>query len=155
MSLNSYTFTRPAARRRMEKILQLLANAPDGLTRLELAAATAISDRCMKAYLAALRGSRDDMSRKVRVRSWRRQLGVGGYHEAVFGLGAEPDARRPRPESQATRVARYRAKLKRERPEDYHQLLERQRRQRALEKASKPRRDPAAIALFGQAGSCT
>lgn len=151
MANAQYKFNPPVTVRRMTRILELLAQNPKGLTRLELAAATAVGDRSMKSYLAALRGQMDGHERRIRVRTWRRQYGTGGMYEAVFVLGAGPDAKHPKPLSNSARVKRYRARLKRERVEVYEDQLAHQRRKRA--QARPARRDRMVAALFGPPGA--
>lgn len=144
-----YRFTRPATRRRLARILELLHEHPQGLTRLQLAEMTSINDRAMKRYLGALRGQLEGMPRQIRVREWRRQLGVGGHYVAVFAIGVRPDTSKPTPEPGREATARYRKNLLREKPDQYVAML---MRRRAIAAAKRPpRRDVAAVAIFGAA----
>lgn len=143
-----YSFTTRGTRRRIARIVDILASSPEGLTRAELAQAVAITDRALKEYLRALRGDWG-MPRQVRVVAWRRKLGTGGggNHEAVFALGAEPDAAKPPSQRHSEAQRLYWRRLKSEQPDEHLRRLLLKRAQRALQRPA--RRDRAAAALFG------
>lgn len=104
------TFTYAASRRRLERIVKLLEQCPEGMTSTQLAGATAIGSASLYRYLEELGGA-GDTPRQVRVCAWNRQLGKQGNFEAVYAAGTEPDEPRPEPLTSAERSRRYRAGL--------------------------------------------
>lgn len=106
------TFIYETSKLRLQRIVELLKDNPEGLTRSQLAYATEIGSIALYCYLKKLAGD-DIAKRQIRIGAWNRQLGKQGNFEAVYFAGDEPDAPRPPPLTPAERARRHRASRKR------------------------------------------
>jgi predicted DNA-binding transcriptional regulator AlpA len=102
------TFIYETSVRRLEQIVQLLEENPQGLTRMQLAAFTEIGAAAIYSYLKKLHSA----PRRVRVGAWNRQLGRQGNFEPVYFAGIDPDEPKPAPLTPAERGRRYRQSLR-------------------------------------------
>lgn len=141
-----YAFTKPAALKKIARIIELLTAKP--MTVFELAEAVSLSVRTLVAYLSYLRGdTRSDGlrgPRRVRLCEWRAR--EDGHYDVLYAVGTKPDAKRPAKRDAAERRRDKRNLLALHDPDE---LLRRRRARQA--KRRKPRRDPMITAFFGAA----
>lgn len=139
-----YAWVKPAALKKLARILEMLAAAPR--TSNEIAAALPLSRRTCDAYLAHLRGEVPSPfgppRRQVRIAEWR--LLENGRFAALYGIGAKRDKRRPAARTVTERRRDIRNRLRLNDPDE---LLRRRKTRQAGRR--KPRRDPMIAALFG------
>jgi hypothetical protein len=86
----------------------------------------------------------------VYVARWDR-FSVMGRYTRIWAIGAEKDAVKPTPPTQAVRERRRMKRMKLDDPDRYEQRLARRRVQRADRAGTLVRRDPIIEALFGSA----
>lgn len=132
--------------RREARLQAILRELEDGAKPMaELAAAIAITQRCIRPHLARLR-----YEQKIHIGYWVRNFINAGAPTPYFRLGKGKDAPFPEPLDNATKLKRARDKLKKDMDAyDAHlareRILDRERRGQLV------RRDPLVEALFGKA----
>lgn len=114
----------------ISRILEVLAESPRRVR--ELAQRIHLDRRHIRRVLGILQKRSE-----VHIVRWDRDEPTN-YPVSVWGLGNAPDAKKPRASS-VLRARRYRAKLRRERPEEHMRRLKRKRAARL-----RPKRDIAA-----------
>jgi predicted ArsR family transcriptional regulator len=124
----------PRSRLTVERILAALCERP--LSKHGIGDAVGIHPDYALAYMKALikRG-------EVRIAGWAKER--NNYPTPLYGLGGGPPARKPR-RTESQRAKQYRAKLRKERPDEYMRRILMQRAKRM-----KPRRDIAASWIGG------
>jgi len=139
----SYAFNKPAALKKLARILEMLA-VPTTVYRV--AEALPLCKRTTTAYLAYLRGIPSENNptppRRIRIAGW--EMSDTGHYMALYQVGSRPDE--PHPPARTT-TQRRRDIRKRLRQTDPDELLRRREIRQA--KRRKPRRDPMIAALFG------
>jgi hypothetical protein len=107
------SFVYAAATRRLDRIVALLEQAPEGMTRQQLAKATSITYGAIGLYLNELGGT-ETAPRRIRIGRWVRQLGNRGNFTPFFFAGDAGDEQRPAALTNAQRTKRYRMKQRKE-----------------------------------------
>lgn len=120
----------PRSQHTITRIYEVLVDAP--MRTRTLAQTIHMDPRHVRRVLGLLQARGE-----AHIARWGRDEG-NNYPVAEWGLGDKPDAKKPRVSS-ATKARRYRAKLKRERPDEYLRRLKKQRAARL-----RPQRDIAA-----------
>ena len=133
--MNKMAFVRPAAQKKIERLLAMLAKP---MTIHDIAEALPLSKRNALAYVAHLREQR-----LVRIAKWTRDIEQSGrmYPRPLYQVGDKPDAPKPAAMTEPEKKARAWALIKAD-PERHYQHTLRKRRERADRKG--PRRDIAA-----------
>jgi predicted ArsR family transcriptional regulator len=136
--LSGMRFTRQHTQQRLDHIEALLRERP--MSARELAAVVHLSHKTVQQYLAHL-------APQIRIARWERAS--AGRPTRFFSWGADKDARPPEPFTTTAKNRRYRRRTEIERPEVLEARAAAARIRRA--EAIQPRRDPAVVALFGEA----
>lgn len=133
--MNNMAFVRPAAQRKIERLMALLAKP---MTIHEIAEALPLSKRNAQEYVNHL-----IERRQVRIARWTRDIEQSGrmYPRPMYQLGDKPGAPKPEPLTEAQRKVRAWERVKAD-PERHYQHTLRKRRERADRLG--PRRDIAA-----------
>ena len=133
--MNNMAFVRPAAQKKIERLLALLAKP---MTIHEIAEALPLSKRNAQEYVNHL-----IERHQVRIAKWTRDIEQSGrmYPRPMYQLGEKPDAPKPEPLTEAQRKVRAWERVKAD-PERHYQHTLRKRRERADRRG--PRRDIAA-----------
>ena len=133
--MNKMAFVRPAALRKIERILDLLRKP---MTVHDLAEAIPLSKRNTLEYLNHLKAGG-----QIHVAKWVRDIQQSGrmYPRPAYLVGDKPDAERPGPLTEAQRKVRAWERIKAD-PERHYEHSLRKRRYRADRRG--PRRDIAA-----------
>lgn len=133
--MNNMAFVRPAAQKKIERLLAMLAKP---MTIHDIAEALPLSKRNAQEYVNHL-----TERRLVHIAKWARDIKQSGrmYPRPMYQVGDKADAPKPRPLSEPEKKARAWALIKAD-PERHYQHTLRKRRERADRKG--PRRDIAA-----------